>query len=106
MTGVAKQSHLGLFFGLYQNLFAASVRSIAFRLTAVVWINVPCEEAFPQLKINKSRHQNRLTDEHLKYCLHLSLNNYEHLQQVIARYAVSCINFAIIIIGSTAVFQP
>jgi hypothetical protein len=34
------------------------------------------DEAFSQMKILKSRYRNRLTDERLKYRLHLCLSNY------------------------------
>ena len=54
----------GQLFGLYQNLFAASVRSIVLPLAAFFG------STFSQMKIIKSSHRNRLTDEHLKYGLH------------------------------------
>jgi hypothetical protein len=66
------------FFGLHQNLFAASVRSLALRLTAFFGSTYLCEEAFFQMKILKSRYRSRLTDECSKYYLHLCLSNYEH----------------------------
>lgn len=53
------------------------VRSIALRLTAFFGSTYLCEEAFSQMKIIKSRYRSRLTDEHLQYCLHLCLSNYE-----------------------------
>jgi len=40
-------------FGLYKNLFSASVRSIALRLTAFFGSTHLCEEAFSQVKIIK-----------------------------------------------------
>jgi hypothetical protein len=67
----------GQLFGLYQNVFATSVRSITLRLTAFFGSNYLCEEAFSHMKIIKSRYRRRLTDERLKYCLHLCLRNYE-----------------------------
>jgi hypothetical protein len=53
-------------FGLYQNLFAISIRSTYL-----------CDEAFSQLEIIKSKYRSRLTDELLKYRLHLCLSTYE-----------------------------
>ena len=65
-------------FDLYQKLFAASVRSIALRLTAFfLGRPISMKKPSPQINIVKSRHQSRLTEEHLKYCLHLCLTNYE-----------------------------
>ena len=49
-------------FGLYRNLFAASVRSTAHRLTAFFGSICLCEKAFFQMKIIKSRYRSRLTD--------------------------------------------
>jgi len=37
----------------------------------ILWINLPYEEAFSLLLVIKSRYRRRLTDEHLKHCLHL-----------------------------------
>jgi hypothetical protein len=64
-------------FGLYQNLFAASERSISSFFGSIFESTYLCEEAFSQMKIIKSRYRSRLTDEHLKYCLHMCLSNYE-----------------------------
>ena len=64
-------------FGLYQNLFAASVQSVAVRLTGFFGSTYLCKETFSQIKIIKSSYRNCLTDEHLKYCLHLCVSNYE-----------------------------
>jgi hypothetical protein len=60
---VAKQSIAASFlvdraFGLYQNLFAASVLSVALRLTAFLGSTYLWEEAFSQMKIIKSRYRN------------------------------------------------
>jgi hypothetical protein len=55
-------------FGVYQNLFAASVPSVGFHLTALSGSTYLCNDAFPQMKIIKSRFRNHLTDEHLKFC--------------------------------------
>jgi hypothetical protein len=74
---LVKQSIAATFYGYYQNLFAASLRQTALRLTASFGSTYICEEAFSKMKIIKSRFRSRLTDEHLKYCLHLCLSNYE-----------------------------
>ena len=63
-------------FGLFPNLTAASERSTALRLTEYFGSACLCEEAFFHMKIIKSRYRRRLTDEHLKYCLHLCLSNH------------------------------
>jgi hypothetical protein len=66
---VAKQSSGQLFgrsrslFGLYQNLFSASVQTVALRLTVFLGPTYLCEEAFSQTKIIKSRYRSRLADE-------------------------------------------
>jgi hypothetical protein len=52
------------FFGLYQNLFSALVRSLAHRLEAFFGLVCLGKEAFSQLMIIKSRYRSRLTDEH------------------------------------------
>ena len=72
-----KQSIEAAFWSL-SKLFAASVRSIALRLTAFSGSTCLCEEAFSHMTIIKSRYRSRLTDKHLKHCLHLCLSNYEH----------------------------
>jgi hypothetical protein len=56
----------GRLFGPYQNLFATSVRSITFRLTAFFGSTYIWEEAFSQMKVIKSRYRSRLNDEHSK----------------------------------------
>jgi hypothetical protein len=53
------------------------LRSIALLLTAFFGSTYLCKADFSQMKIIKSRHRSRLTDEHLKYCLHLCLSNFE-----------------------------
>ena len=51
------------------------------------WSTHICEDTF-HMKIIKSRYRRRLTDEHLKYCLHFWLSNYKHSEQyVTARFA-------------------
>jgi hypothetical protein len=64
-------------FDLYQNLFAASVRSTALRLTAVSGSTYLCEGTFCRMKIIKSRYGSHLTYEHSKCYLDLYLSNYE-----------------------------
>jgi len=64
-------------FGLCQNVFASSVRSIALRFTELFGSTYLCEEAFSQMKIIISRYRSRLTYEHLKCCLYLCLSNYD-----------------------------
>lgn len=54
-----------------------ALRSIALRLTAFFGSTYLCEAAFSQMKVIKSKYRSRLTDEHLKYCLHMCLSNYE-----------------------------
>jgi len=49
-------------FGLYPNLFAASVRSKALRLTAVFGSTYLCQEAFSQMTIIKLRYGSHLID--------------------------------------------
>jgi hypothetical protein len=58
-------------FGIYQNLFAASVQSIALRLTVFFGSPYLYEEAFSQMKTIKSIYGSLLSHEPLKYCLHL-----------------------------------
>jgi hypothetical protein len=41
---------------------------------SILWINLPCEEAFSMLMVIKSRKRRRLTGEHLKHCPHLCLS--------------------------------
>jgi hypothetical protein len=53
-----------------------ALRSIALLLRAFFGSTYLCEAAFSQMKIIKSRYRSRLTDEHLKYCLHLCLSNF------------------------------
>jgi hypothetical protein len=63
----------------------------ALRLTAFSGLTYLCEEAFCQMKIIKSGYRIRLTDEHLKYRLHLCLCNYQasfsKLSQGLQRHA-------------------
>jgi hypothetical protein len=59
-------------FGLYPNLFAALMRSVALCVTAFFWIIQYLRRSlFSQVKIVKSRYRSRPTDEHSKYRLHL-----------------------------------
>jgi hypothetical protein len=64
-------------FGLYQNLFAPLARSEALRLTEFFVSTYSCEEAFSRMNVITSRSQNRVTDEHSKYCLQLYLSHYK-----------------------------
>jgi len=65
--------------GLQPNLTVASVRSTALRLTQYFGSAYLCEEAFSHMKIIKSRYRRRLTDGHLKCCLHLCLSNHSFI---------------------------
>jgi hypothetical protein len=65
-------------FGLYGNVFAASIRSTALRLTAFFGSALLCEEALSQIKIIQTRYRRRLADEHSQYRLHMCQSDYEH----------------------------
>jgi hypothetical protein len=55
-------------FGRYKNLFAASLRSVALRLTAFLDQHPSAKKtALSKMKIIKSRYRSCLTGEHLKY---------------------------------------
>lgn len=58
--------------GLYPGL-----ESVALHLTAFFGSTYLCESAFSQMKRIKSRYRSRMTDKHLKYCLHMCLTNLE-----------------------------
>jgi hypothetical protein len=73
---VAKEVIVADFLSLSKFISRLS-RSIALRLAAFFGSTYCCEEASSQMKIITSRYQSRLTDGHLKYCLHLCLRNYE-----------------------------
>ena len=51
-----------------------------------------CGKGFSQMEAIKSRYRSRLTERHLRYCLHLCLTDYGPSLSEIAKCAVSCIN--------------
>jgi hypothetical protein len=73
---MAKQSIAALF-GLYRNLFATLMRSVALCVTAFFRSAYLCEEAFSQVKIIKSRYRSRPTDEHVNSAFTCCLSNCE-----------------------------
>ena len=42
----------------------------------ICWIGLPLRRSILHMKIIKSRYRSRMTDEHLKYCLHFCLSNH------------------------------
>lgn len=68
---------LRLLFGRSQKLLVTSKQTTALRLTRYFffWINLTLWKSLLQMKVIKSRYQNCLTDEHLKYYLYLCLSN-------------------------------
>ena len=61
---------------------------------SIFGINLPFEETVTQIKIFKSRYRNRVTDDHSKHCLYLSVSNYEPSRSKLSYDMVSCIDFA------------
>ena len=61
-------------FGIYRKLCAASVLTVAFRLTAFFGLTCFFEEDFSQMKVIKI---SKPSDQYVKQCRHFFLSNYE-----------------------------